>query len=144
MDVLDEIALAVSVMEVALFIERTVPITALPASFKIFPTLTCVRKLVPVPVMMGEPEELLMFPKRVVLGHAVALQFPEAMAVMVMAEASSGNVNIKRKRKQKFRPCKIVFMRIFVQGFQGQNQILSCYIRNQFSKHTNQRKNKQK
>jgi hypothetical protein len=110
MELFDETALAVNVMEVALFTERTVPITVLAASFKILPALTCVRKLVPDPVTMVEAEELLMVPARVVFGQAVALQFPDAVAVMVAAGAREGKVKIKMKRDQNGQLCKIDFI----------------------------------
>lgn len=83
--VLLEAAFAVSVIDVLLFTERTVPMTTFPTVLMMLPTLTCVRKEVPTPVTLGEALDVVICPVRVVLGHAVALQLPVAAAVIVAA-----------------------------------------------------------
>ena len=64
-------------------IEATVPIIELPEVFIIFPILISVVKEVPEPVTFGDVVEVVMVPVRLVFGHAVALQFPEALLVIL-------------------------------------------------------------
>src|SRR5580704_6385539 len=78
MPALVDAALAVRVNDVLLVMDKTVPITTLPAVFMIFPTLISVRNNEPAaPVTIAEALDVVMVPVRAVLGQALALQFPE-------------------------------------------------------------------
>jgi hypothetical protein len=85
MPALVDAALAVKVNVVLLVMDKTVPMTTLPAVFMIFPTLISVRNDEPTPVTVGERVEVVMVPVLAVLGQAVALQFPEPTDEIVAA-----------------------------------------------------------
>ena len=75
----------------------------------------------PVPVMVTEAADVVIVPDLVVFGHAVALQFPEAMALM--AETSKVIADNKMTSTTKRKQCRIDFILIFkfVSGFPGVN-----------------------
>jgi hypothetical protein len=81
-------ALPVRINVVLLVIDRTVPITTLPAVFMMFPTLISLRNNDPRPVTVVEARDVVMVPVLAVLGQAVALQFPVPADEMVAAIAS--------------------------------------------------------
>src|ERR1700726_5186895 len=100
MPALVDAALAVKVNIVLLVMDKTVPITTLPAVFLMFPTLTSGRKDDPTPVTVAERVVVVIVPVLAVLGHAVALQFPvptdEIVAALVF-DTITKTVIIKRQ-----------------------------------------------
>src|ERR1700680_4634434 len=81
-------ALAVRVNVVLLVMDKTVPITTLPAVFMMFPTLISVRNDEPTPVTVGERMDVVIVPVLAVLGQALALQLPVPTDEIVAAIAS--------------------------------------------------------
>jgi hypothetical protein len=102
-------AFATKVIEVLLLTESTVPIKALVEEYKRFPTVICVLKVVPAPVIAVEPSEAVRVPVRIVMGHAEALQFPLAIEVMTAADATDvdavaimKSTEVRKKRRNDF------------------------------------------
>jgi len=85
MFVLVDAATEISVRCVLSVIEATVPIVTLVEFLIILPTLISVVKDVPDPVIFKESVEDEIVPVRVVLGQAVALQFPVVLLVIFEA-----------------------------------------------------------
>src|SRR6266849_1783732 len=108
MPALVDAALAVRVNDVLLVIDKTVPITTLPAVFIIFPTLISVRNNEPAaPVTIADALEVVIVPVRAVLGQAVALQFPLPVVVIVAEKMRDSVVRIIAiARMQIFKNCR--------------------------------------
>ena len=105
-------ALAASVKEVLLVMDKTVPMTTLPVVLIIFPTLISVRKAVPVPVIVVEALEVVIVPVLAVLGQAVALQLPEVMEITVAPITLVTEIKeIRMATIRHLRDCKRSFIR---------------------------------
>lgn len=100
--------MAVRVNVVLLVIDKTVPIATLPAVFIMLPTLISVRNSEPpAPVTIADAVDVVIVPVRVVLGHAVELQFPVPADEITAAIAPGAIITIKiSDRIRIFKDCK--------------------------------------
>src|SRR5688572_20464763 len=80
----------VNVSAVLLVMDATVPICRLVVVRRMLPTLSSVRKAVPVPTTFTFPAVTVIVPERCVLGQAVASQVPDAALVMFRLTALAG------------------------------------------------------